>query len=180
MRTSFTGILSADDASIMEIERETALTYQRLAENVIAGLDRAFARHPVMALRDSVEAHIDSSEALLAETRLTIGSTNDILANEVARMRASDSERTRTARNVVASAEAARATAEGAVLVAVEAELRARAEHLLGIVRRDAEAAEFGAASASFLKAVGTTSASEAPGQGPAADDGPPGRSSPQ
>jgi tetratricopeptide (TPR) repeat protein len=179
MRTTFTGILSPDDDSLMAIERQTAQVYQQLADNVLAGLDRAFSRHPVIALRDTVQAHIDASEALLDETRLTIASTNQILADEAARMRASDSERTTAARSVVASAEAARATAEGAVLVAVEAELRARAETLLGLVRSDAEAAEFGAASASFFKAVGTSAASGAPSQNPAAS-GPPGPGSPR
>ena len=180
MRTSFTGILSPDDDSLMAIERETARTYQRLAENVLTGLDRAFSRHPVIALRDTVQAHIDSSETLLAATRLTISATNQTLMDEAARMRNAESDRTAAARSVVASAEAARATAEGAVLVAVEAELRARAEQLLGIVRRDAEAAEFGAASASFFKAVGTTAETAAPGQTPAAAGDPPGPRSPQ
>jgi hypothetical protein len=102
------------------------------------------------------------------------------LADDAARMRATDSERTGAARSVVASAEAARATAEGAVLVAVEAELRARAEQLLGIVRRDVEAAEFGAASASFFKAVGSTAATGAAGDVPPATGGPPEPRSPQ
>ena len=180
MRTSFTGILSPDDDSLMAIERQTALTYQRLADNVLTGLDRAFSQHPVIALRDTVQAHIDSSETLLAATRLTVSSTNQILADEAARMRATESERTGAARSVVASAEAARATAEGAVLVAVEAELRARAEQLLGIVRRDVEAAEFGAASASFFKAVGSTAATGAAGDVPPATGGPPEPRSPQ
>jgi hypothetical protein len=134
----------------------------------------------VIALRDSVRAHIDSSERLLAATRVTIATTNQSLADEAARLRAAESQGTAAARAVVASAEAARATAEEAVLVAVEAELRVRAEQLLGIVRRDVEAAEFGAASASFFKAVGTTAASGTPGQNPAPAPAPPGPRSPQ
>ena len=70
------------------IERETALTYQRLADNVLAGLERAFARHPVMRLRDTIRAHIGESEGLVSSTRVTISETNDILTNEVARLRA--------------------------------------------------------------------------------------------
>jgi tetratricopeptide (TPR) repeat protein len=166
VRASVGEVLTPDDANLMRIERETALTYQRMAENVMSGLDRAFARHPVMRLRDTVRAHIAESEALVTGTRSTIAETNDLLASEVARMRATETERTAAARAAVASAEAARATAEGAVVVAVEAELRARAEQLLTIARRDTEAAEFGAASASFLKAVGPGTAAT-PGQGP-------------
>ena len=178
VRTSFGGILSPDDANLMGIERETALTYQRLADNVLAGLERAFARHPVMRLRDTIRAHIGESEGLVSSTRVTISETNDILTNEVARLRATEAERTSAARAAVASAESVRATAEGAVVVAVEAELRARAERLLAIVRRDVEAAEFGAASASFLKAVGTEAAT--PGQGTGGGAGATGSPSPE
>jgi hypothetical protein len=156
--------VSPEDANLMAIERETAATYQRLADNVLAGLDRAFANHPVVRLSDTVRAHIAESEGLVTQTRATIAETNDILSNEVARLRATEAERTAAARAAVASAESARATAEGAVVVAVEAELRARAEQLLTIVRRDVEAAEFGAASASFLKAVAPATQ---PGPGP-------------
>jgi TolA-binding protein len=180
MRTTFRSIMTADDDSLMAVERRTAVSYQRLAESVLAGLDRLFARHPVIALRDSVQRHIDSTETLLAATRVTIASTNQTLSDEAARLRAAESERTGSARAVLASAEAARSSAEAAVLVAVEAELRARAEQLLGIVRRDAEAAEFGAASASFFKAVGTTSGTQTPAQSPAPAGGPPGQGSPR
>lgn len=180
MRTSFRGIMSPDDDSLMAIEQRIAASYQQLADNVLIGLDRLFARHPVIAMRDTVQGHIDSTETLLAATRLTIASTNQILADEAARMRAAESERTGSARSVVAAAEASRTSAETAVLVAVEAELRARAEQLLGITRRDVEAAEFGAASASFFKAVGTTSGTETPAQTPAPTGGPPGPGSPR
>ena len=180
MRTSFRGIMSPDDDSLMAIEQRIAASYQQLADNVLIGLDRLFARHPVIAMRDTVQRHIDSTETLLAATRLTIASTNQILADEAARMRAAESERTGSARSVVAAAEASRTSAETAVLVAVEAELRARAEQLLGITRRDVEAAEFGAASASFFKAVGTTSGTETPAQTPAPTGGPPGPGSPR
>jgi TolA-binding protein len=179
VRMSVVGVLSPDDANLMQIERQTALTYQRMADNVIAGLTSAFERHPVTRLRDTVRSHIAESEALVSGTRTTIGETHDILANEVARLRATEAERTGAARAAVASAEAARATAEGAVVVAVEAELRARAGQLLAIVRRDVEAAEFGAASASFLKAVGPAAATT-PGQGSGSGTGAAGAPSPE
>jgi hypothetical protein len=180
LRTSFGQTISPDDARLMDIERQTALTYQQMADNVLAGLDRAFAQHPVIRLRDSVRARIGESESLVSQTRSTIAATNDILTNEVARLRATEAERTSTARAAVSSAEAARASAEAAVLVAVEAELRARAEQLLTIVSRDVEAAEFGAASASFFKAVGTTPAAGTPGPGSGGAAGEPGSPSPE
>jgi hypothetical protein len=181
LRASFGGRLSPEAVRVMDIERETALSYQQLGANVLAGLDRAFARHPVVRLRDSVQARLSTSESLVAQTRVTIGATNDILTNELARLRATEAERMSAGRAAVASAEAARATAEGAVLVAVEAELRARAEQLLAVVRRDVEAAEFGAASASFFKAVGTAPAATTPGQGSGgAAAGEPDRPSPE
>jgi tetratricopeptide (TPR) repeat protein len=180
LRTSFGQTISPDDARLMDIERQTALTYQQMADNVLAGLDRAFAQHPVIRLRDTVRARIGESESLVSQTRSTIAATNDILTNEVARLRATEAERTSTARAAVSSAESARASAEAAVLVAVEAELRARAEQLLTIVSRDVEAAEFGAASASFFKAVGTTPAAGTPGQGSGGAAGEPGPPSPE
>lgn len=179
LRTSFRGLLSPEDSSLMTIERTTALKYQQLAENVLAGLDRAFERHPVMRMQDTIRRHIAESDALVLATRAAISATNDILGREIERMRATETERTRTARAAVASAESARAGAESAVLTAVEAELRARAATLLALVRRDAEAAEFGAASASFFKAVGTT-APATPGGAPGNASGPPGPSSPR
>jgi TolA-binding protein len=168
LRASFQTMLSADDSAVMEIEAGTAATYRALAENVMANLTSAFANHPVMRLQDSVRAHLAQSESLVDQTRSTIASTNDQLSAELARLRASQAEESAAARGVVASAEGRRAQAESALIAAVEAELRSRAGRLLALVQHDAEAAEFGAASASFFKAVGsdTTRAGNAPAGG--------------
>jgi hypothetical protein len=95
-------------------------------------------------------------------------------------MRATEDQRTGAARAALASAEAARATAEGSVLVAAEAELRARADLFLGMMSRDAQAAEFGAASASFFKAVGSPTASGTLAEPPGGAAGEPDESSPR
>ena len=180
LRASFGTMLSADDAGLIEVERQTSLTYQQLANNVINGLAAVFARHPVVRLQDTVRAHIAATEGLVGDTRATISSTNAVLMNEMARLRASEDQRTGAARAALASAEAARATAEGAVLVAAEAELRARADMFLGMMSRDAQAAEFGAASASFFKAVGTPTASGTLAEPPGGAAGAPDQSSPR
>jgi cell division septum initiation protein DivIVA len=180
LRASFGTILSADDAGLIEVERQTSLTYQQLANNVINGLPSVFARHPVVRLQDTVRAHIAATEGLVSDTRATISSTNAVLMNEMARLRATEDQRTGAARAALASAEAARATAEGAVLVAAEAELRARADMFLGMMSRDAQAAEFGAASASFFKAVGSPTASGTLAEPPGGAAGAPDQSSPR
>ncbi len=180
LRASFGTMLSADDAGLIEVERQTSLTYQQLANNVMNGLASVFARHPVVRLQDTVRAHIAATEGLVGDTRATISSTNAALMNEMARMRATEDQRTGAARAALASAEAARATAEGSVLVAAEAELRARADMFLGMMSRDAQAAEFGAASASFFKAVGSPTASGTLAEPPGGAAGEPDESSPR
>ncbi len=180
LRASFGTILSADDAGLIEVERQTSLTYQQLANNVMNGLASVFARHPVVRLQDSVRAHIAATEGLVGDTRATISSTNAVLMNEMARLRATEDQRTAAARAALASAEAARASAEGAVLVAAEAELRVRADMFLGMMSRDAQAAEFGAASASFFKAVGSPTASGTLAEPPGGAAGEPDESSPR
>jgi hypothetical protein len=60
----------------------------------------------------------------------------------------------RAARATLASAEARRAAVEGQLIAVVERELNARAGQMIAGLRRDGEAAEFGAASASFFQAI--------------------------
>jgi hypothetical protein len=159
VRASIAGSVTAEDTELMQIEAATAQRYEDLAQAVAGGIDSAFAHHPVSRLRDSVRAHLQRSQQLLAELEGTVGATRQILADELQRLRGSEPEPVRTGRAAVATAEGQRSGAESALVAAVDAELRTRAGRLVALLRHDIEAAEFGAASAAFFKAAeaGTT-----------------------
>ena len=156
LRGSLGTVLGADDVGVLGIESQTSSLYRQMAETIVANLDAAFARHPVLRLQDSVRLHAARTQSLIAETQGHITSTSQILGEELARLQSSESDQTRAMRSAVATAERMRAAAEAQLVSAVESELRTRATQMLAIMRHDAEAAVFGAASASFFKAVGT------------------------
>jgi hypothetical protein len=108
----------------------------------------------VSVLEDRVNARLASNQALLGETQGAVGEANRILADELARLRAGEPDAVVRGRTALAAAESQRAAAESQLVAAIDAELRARAGTLVALLRRDTEAAEFGAASAAFFKAA--------------------------
>ncbi|HEU4563754.1 MAG TPA: hypothetical protein VFS05_03855, partial [Gemmatimonadaceae bacterium] len=163
------GIANPEDESVLQVERTTAARYQQLSETIAAGLDSAFAHHPVTVARDTVQARLARDEQLLAETQGGVVEANRILGEELARLQAGEPDRVRAGRATLARAEGQRTAEEGALVAAVDAELRARAGQLLAVLRRDTEAAEFGAASAAFFKAAEGTGAATPDGTSPTA-----------
>ena len=165
---AFAGSLRGTDQEILTTERQTARTYADLANIIERGLDAQMGRHPVLAKNDSVRAHMAEVRGIASETRREMDATLSLVGNELNRLRAGESERTRQLRGALASAESQRAGAESQLLALVDAELRARAERVVGLMRRDAEAAEYGSASASFFKAIegGTTGGSSSDSTG--------------
>ena len=69
-------------------------------------------RHPVLAKNDSVRAHMAQVRGIASETRREMDATLSLVANELNRLRAGESERTRQLRGALASAESQRAGAE--------------------------------------------------------------------
>jgi hypothetical protein len=168
IRAGLSGVMSAEDQNLLQMELSTAQTYEQMALQVGAGLNDAFARHPVNRLRDTVQARLARNEELLRETQTLIAQSNQILTDELARLQAGEPEKVRAGRSTLATAESQRTAAEAGLVTAVDAELRARANRLLAVLRRDGEAAEFGAASAAFFKAAGTDGDAAASGTGTA------------
>lgn len=145
--------LTDEDRAILSLERQTTETYRRTAEMLLPRIDSAIARHPVFALRDTVQMRRDSIGRLLAATRDSLASVEALVSGELARLER-EPEAIIRLRTALADAEARRRQAEERVVEAVDAELRARSTELLAGMRRSAEAAEFGKASASFFRAL--------------------------
>lgn len=160
------------ERTILELERSTAEIYVRLAQAIEQNVDSAVRRHPVVALRDSLARKQAHASALVDSVRTQLDETQRIVAAELAAMQGGESERVRAARAALAEAQAALAQGEAQVIAVVDAELRARATRMIAQLRKDAEAADFGSASASFFQVVEPTGARAAGTQGRARGTG--------
>ncbi|HWJ21463.1 MAG TPA: hypothetical protein VNS52_03835 [Gemmatimonadaceae bacterium] len=155
VRTSLGGSIASNDAAVLQLEAQTSATYRRLADAIDAGMNGALSRHPVFAMRDSLRLKAQRLAGLLGETQRALASAQSLVGQEVARLEAGgEGEPVRAARATLATAEARRAAVEGQLIAVVERELNARAGLMLASLRRDGEAADFGAASASFFQAI--------------------------
>jgi hypothetical protein len=123
-------------------------------------------RHPVVALRDSLQRKQAHAFALVDSVRTQLDATLQIVAAELSALQGGESERVRAARAALVTAQAALAQGEAQVIAVVDAELRARAGRMIAQMRKDAEAADFGAASASFFQVVEPTGTRAAGTQG--------------
>ena len=160
------------ERTILELERSTAEIYVRLAQAIERNVDSAVRRHPVVALRDSLARKQAHAFALVDSVRTQLDETQRIVAAELAAMQGGESERVRAARAALAEAQAALAQGEAQVIAVVDAELRARTTRMIAQLRKDAEAADFGSASASFFQVVEPTGARAAGTQGRARGTG--------
>jgi hypothetical protein len=142
---------------VLQLEAQTAAAYRRVADAIDAGMGGALSRHPVFAMRDSLRLKAQRLAGLLGETQRALATAQSLVGQEVARLESGgEGESVRAARSTLAAAEARRAAVEGQLVAVVERELSARAGLMLANLRRDGEAAEFGAASASFFQAIDT------------------------
>ncbi|MGQ0713037.1 MAG: hypothetical protein ACT4PJ_04815 [Gemmatimonadaceae bacterium] len=160
------------EATILGLERSTAEIYLRLAQNIEQNVDSAVRRHPVVALRDSLMQKNANAFALVDSVRSQLDATQAIVSSELASLQAGESERVRAAREALAAAQAALTQGEAQVIAVVDAELRARAGRMIAQLRKDAEAADFGSASASFFQVTEPTGARAAGTQGQARGTG--------
>ena len=154
IRRSLAGALAPADEAILLQERQTAEYYRSAADLIQSGLSGAIARNPIFALGDSVRGRAARVATLLAEARGAGEETQRLLASAIAEMESTESERVRTLRAAVTTAEALRTSAEARLVSIVDSELRARAGEMVAMLRRDAEAAEFGSASALFFQTM--------------------------
>jgi hypothetical protein len=160
------------EGNILQLERSTAEIYLRLAQAIEQNIEGAVRRHPVVALRDSLQQKQAHAFALVDSVRTQLDATQQIVAAELAAMQGGETERVRAARAALAAAQAALVQGEAQVIAVVDAELRARAGRMIAQLRKDAEAADFGSASASFFQVVEPTGARAAGTQGRAGGTG--------
>lgn len=139
---------------LLSIEAQTAATYRRIADEIDAGLNGALARHPTLALRDSVRVRAERMRTLFAETQGLGNSTRDLLAAEVARTEREGPAGANEMRAALSAAESQRASVESQLIALVERELNARSGAMIAALRHDTEAADFGSASALFFQAL--------------------------
>jgi tetratricopeptide (TPR) repeat protein len=160
------------EGTILQLERSTAEIYLRVAQTIEQNVDSAVHRHPVVALRDSLQRKQAHAFALVDSVRTQLDATQQIVAGELSTLQGGESERLRAARAALATAQAALAQGEAQVIAVVDAELRARAGRMIAQMRKDAEAADFGSASASFFQVVEPTGTRAAGTQGRAGGTG--------
>jgi tetratricopeptide (TPR) repeat protein len=159
------------ESTILQFERSTAEIYLRLGQVIEQNVDSAMRRHPVVALRDSLQQKLAHAFALVDSVRRQLDVTQQIVAGTPVGQ-GGESERVQAARAALAAAQAAQAQGEAQVIAVVDAELRARAGRMIAQLRKDAEAAEFGSASAAFFQVVEPTGTRAAGTQGRAGGTG--------
>lgn len=159
LRVAFASGAGPEEREAIEAEVATAAAYARIADMAASGLDKAISHHPTFAMRDSLRAHNAGAKAALAAVQAAYaGSRRDVDAT-LAALRGGDGPGVQNARKALADAEARRTSVEGEVIAAVIAELTARAEEMVAGLQRNAEAAQFGVASAAFFRAIDGTRA---------------------
>jgi tetratricopeptide (TPR) repeat protein len=159
LRTALAAGAGPEDRAAIEAEVATAAAYGRIVEMVTTGLDKAIAHHPAFVARDSLRAHSARSLATLTELQSSYAGSRRGIDDALAALRSGDAPATRAARQALADAEARRAASEAQVIAAVSAELNARATLLAQGLQHNAEAAQFGTASAAFFRAIDGTRA---------------------
>jgi hypothetical protein len=170
LRAGFAGRLGPTEMEVLDNEARTAATYLRIAQLADSGSSAAIARHPTFAMRDSARAHGERAGALLVELQTSRANAQRAIAEAMSRLQQGHGPDAQAMRSALATAEAQRATIETQLVATVRSELLARAAEMVEELQRDAEAAQFGTASASFFQAIdagrspGTTSPGTTPG----------------
>ena len=118
---------NAMDMDIMATEMQTAATYRRVADRVLKAADSAIRRHPAFATRDSIAAHLLRSQTLATEGQRLLLVNAALVQAELTRLGGAESDRSRAAKQTLASAEQRRTTAEQQMVSLLDGELRARA-----------------------------------------------------
>jgi tetratricopeptide (TPR) repeat protein len=159
LRTAFASGVGSEDRAAIDAEIATAAAYARIVDMMTNGLAKAIAQHPAFIARDSLRAHSARSLATLNELQGGYAGSRRGIDEALAALRRGDGPAARAARQALADAEARRSVAEGQAIAAVSAELSARATALAQGLQHNAEAAQFGIASAAFFRAIDGTRA---------------------
>jgi hypothetical protein len=154
VRQRLTATRSQDDLDYLAREQESAATYQRMADEVQAGLTPAILRNPGFALRDTVRQRGDRVRALIVQTRQAVTGGEAAVDTQVARINGGEAGGRAVVQKELAAAEARREAAANALVTIVDRELAARAVALIAELTKDREAADFGEGSALFFRAV--------------------------
>jgi hypothetical protein len=165
---------TSDDLDYLAREQESAATYQRMADEVQAGLSATILRNPGFALRDTVRQRGERVRALIVQTRQAVSSGEAAVDTQVARVNGGEISERAVIQKELAAAEARREAAANALVAVVDRELMARATALIAELTKDREAADFGEGSALFFRAV-TPAAGSAPTSGGSTATPPPG-----
>jgi hypothetical protein len=175
VRRGLQSVIAPGDSAVLSYERQTTEAYRGIGTLVESGLAGAIRLHPIFALGDSVSRRAEEIAVLLADARATATETQRLLAAAITEAENMETDRVRSLRATLASAETALTTAEARVIGLVDAELRARAGEVVALLARDTEAAEFGSASALFFQTIDADG-----GAGTAGGTGGPGASAPR
>jgi len=162
LRASLGSAASPIDADILATEMQTALVYRRLAQLVASRADSAISNHPAYALRDSLQQRLVRAHVSAVQGQQTLDVNRVLVAAELARLEASESDRMRAARQGLSNADQQRAAAESRMVALLDDELRARAAQMVDALKRSREAADYGSASAAFFMALEAKTAGDA------------------
>jgi TolA-binding protein len=156
------------DLETLDREAATAAEYSRVADVIERGLPGAIASHPAFALRDTVRLRGERTRQLIVQAQRAVTTGEAAVDDQIARV--SQGDTAREARQALAVATALQDQAAASLTVAVEHDLGARGAVLADEARRDAEAAEFGAAAAAFFKQIAFDATSASAGSARQAD----------
>ena len=153
VRRSMGGLGTSEDLAILDRETQAAVEYAHVAEVIDQGLGRAIANHPAFALRDTVRLLGERNRTLIVQSQRAVATGEAAVDYEMVQVAEGDSARG-PLRRALAAAVNAQTNAAAALTVSVEHDLTARATQLAATVRRDQEAADFGAAGAAFFRQI--------------------------
>jgi hypothetical protein len=166
VRASLGSAVNPVESDVLATEAQTAATYRRLAEMVTRGADSAIGRHPAFALNDSITVRLARAKALSEQGQQLLVANGALVAAELARLAATESDRTRGARQELSAAEQGRAIAELQMFSLLDGELRARATQMVNALKASREAADYGSANAAFFLVIDAKSGATPNGTG--------------
>ena len=153
VRRSMGSLATSEDLAMLDRETEAAAEYSHVADVIDQGLGRAIANHPAFALRDTVRLLGERNRALIVQSQRAVATGEAAVDYEMVQAAEGDSARG-PLRRTLAAAVTAQTNAAAALTISVERDLTARGTELAATVRRDQEAADFGAAGAAFFRQI--------------------------
>lgn len=162
VRRALGGTAVATDDETLDMEAQTAASFDQLASLVRGGLDSLVNRHPVFAMADSIAVRLRAADSLHDQVRSVLAADSAVASQALAGLRAKESQRTSSARAALAAAERERTAAERELVTLLDADLQTRAVALAGELQHDREAADYGSANAAFFRAIGPADGAQA------------------